>query len=128
MTIDICILLGLHFVADFLLQPDWMAKQKSERFLVLLAHSAIQAAVVTLGALVIMDAASAVRFGLVNAIIHGAIDWNIWRGYKLSVRMRDKTATKESWRYWEDHWFYVTIGFDQLLHGITLVALYGAMS
>jgi hypothetical protein len=32
-----------------------------------------------------------------------------------------------SWKYWEDHWFFTTIGFDQLLHGLTLIYLAGAL-
>ena len=51
------------------------------------------------------------------------IDASIWNIYKWSVYLRDKTATKENWKYWEDSWFYTTIGFDQLLHGITIIAI-----
>lgn len=98
-----------------------------------------------------------------NALIHGVIDWYIWRGYKLSVfYRRDKLIPKEKYdewgykpedltladykemikskdfsedteemlylktefKFWEDHWFGMTLGFDQLLHAITIAAIY----
>ena len=135
-------LLALHFIADFLLQSREMGKKKSSELRWLLAHLSIQFTVFLLVGW---------KFALVNALIHGLIDWNIWKLYKLFVHLRlDKRTSIEyavrfvytqkhnkRWRkamynrhvknfqYWEDHWFYATIGFDQLLHGLTLVYLAG---
>jgi len=119
-----------HFVADFILQSRKMGKEKSSKFTVLLHHLAIQAVgFLWLGW----------KFALLNAAIHGVVDWHIWRLYKLLVINRtkeadgahplwdeyirdNKTHVKE-WKFWDDHWFYTTIGFDQLLHIGTIVFL-----
>lgn len=74
----------------------------------------------------------ALAFCFWNTVAHGIIDWNIWRLYKLSVKYRlgrwPETNPKVKrwldtgvWEYWEDHIFYTTIGFDQMLHMSTLV-------
>ena len=34
----------------------------------------------------------------------------------------------KNYKYWEDHWFYTTIGFDQLLHSATIILLLGAIA
>lgn len=136
----------LHFIADFLLQSREMGKNKSVNFKFLWEHLVIQALVFSVG-LLIASAMGYISitavFAIVcaNTLIHGVIDWNIWRLYKLSAKYRiDKRVNAAYWgtekmkqyfydnevrtfKYWEDHYFYVTIGLDQLLHTITLVAL-----
>jgi Protein of unknown function (DUF3307) len=142
----IAILLCLHFVADFLLQTREMGKKKSEDFDVLVQHVIIQFFVVYLGGVFFMDPSVALRLSLLNMIIHGVIDWNIWRGYKLVIHKRlvkeseaefkAKKTTSEKlyarkvkgFKFWEDHLFYTTIGFDQLLHALTLIGLYSVLS
>jgi hypothetical protein len=76
-----------------------------------------------------------------NSIIHGVIDSVTWKLYKLSVILRKpkelfervepdnpaiKTAMK--FKYWEDHFFYLTIGLDQLLHVSTIILLFDFIS
>lgn len=133
----------LHFVADFLLQPDWMAKKKSEDPLVLAQHVGIHFGVFFLGAslwgLAVLKESVYWGFGVavVNAGLHAVIDWNVWRSYKryaagkqamLEAKERQEAfaASREPaavppYRFWEDHWFYVVIGADQLLHGLSLI-------
>lgn len=132
----------LHFVADFLLQSREMGKTKSSNFKMLLAHLGIQFTVVAAGLDPVIGIKNAILISFFNALIHGVIDWHIWRGYKALVGMRvyDKdgnpwrspeqgpmqhslVSDKGVWQYWEDHWFYATIGLDQLLHMSTLVFL-----
>lgn len=127
----VALLLGLHFVADFLLQSREMGKNKSSKPIVLLQHLSIQFVVFSLVLGVIYGPIQATGFALVNAMIHGVIDWNIWRGYKWFAAKRiyvDSEGVSHhslirggEWCFWEDHWFYVTIGLDQLLHGLTLI-------
>lgn len=136
--------LFLHFVADFLLQSREMGKKKSQEFHWLLQHLIIQFFIMYMGCLFVMEPHIAFRLSLLNAVIHGVVDWNIWRGYKYFVFRRLKKETEQfgsteqekaawivesgkNWQYWEDHWFYTTIGFDQLLHGVTLLCLLGVL-
>jgi hypothetical protein len=154
-------LMVLHFVADFILQPREMGKKKSSEPKWLFKHLSIQFGMFAVGTmpiillgyidhmsnalfaaehplslLVIAACIKAIMFSLINASIHGLIDWNIWKLYKLSAYYRIKREAKEinastewiaemgkNWQYWEDHWFYTTIGFDQLLHVSTLLFL-----
>lgn len=129
----------LHFVADFLLQSREMGKQKSENFRYLFIHVGIQMIVMFAGLLYLLDPLKAYQIACINALVHGIIDWNIWRLYKYTVyrKMRsyvwykfgycadkDDHNAKEffsHYQYWEDHWFYLTIGLDQFLHFSTIV-------
>lgn len=131
MLVTVALLLLAHFIADFLLQPHWMAIRKSQELKILAAHVSVHAAVFFVFALVMFGfrtADAAVVAGVVTGT-HAVIDWNIWRGYK---RYATKKAAAElgagntaEYKFWEDHWFYVVIGADQLLHGLSiLLALY----
>lgn len=141
----IAYLFFLHFLADFILQPREMARSKSTKFGWLLGHLGIQWAVFLIG-LAFIDLKFAIYFSLINAIVHGLIDWQIWNLYKLftcfrieyQIRkeqkenqnwtkdkyLKEKNKTIKNWKYWEDHWFYCTIGLDQLLHFTTILILY----
>ncbi len=134
MTI-LAIMFTCHFIADFLLQSREMGKTKSTKFKVLLAHIGIQYSILFIGLIFFIGPEFAFKISGLNALVHGVIDWYIWRGYKWSVYSRIKQNPnhkltwlqdgEEGWVYWEDHYFYVTIGLDQLLHGLTLIALAG---
>lgn len=147
------IALVLHFIADFVLQPRAMGKLKSEKLLWLFGHLAIQTIIMGLGLYYFLGLKSTLLFTGLNTLVHGIIDWYIWKGYKKVTYLRLKnSATKtieyriqtgdknlevvkdqlildeikhqaDHWQYWEDHWFYVTIGLDQLLHVLTLIVL-----
>lgn len=121
-------LFALHFLADFILQPREMGRRKSSDFNYLAAHIGIQIAVFTVGLWIVTGSFMfAFIFAVLNGLIHGVIDAFIWKGYAWSVwlRRKDKSMTvkelKTSWKYWDDHWFYVTIGLDQFLHMSTLI-------
>ena len=141
-----------HYVADFLLQTRKMGKNKSVQFKFLLGHIAIIFGMFfvpmfvyylqclpddDLQTTIMVASICAFTFSALNALIHGVIDWFIWRFYKLNVRRRlDKDPWHElaaensleienPWKYWEDSHFYATIGLDQLLHALTLFLLLG---
>lgn len=122
-------LMILHFIADFLLQPREMGKNKSSNYYYLFGHLLIQ--------FLVFLPFVGWQFSLLNALIHGLIDKNIWNLYKIIAGLRlkkivarnPKTTMQEeiaNFKFWEDHWFYATIGFDQMLHMITLIYLYNA--
>lgn len=96
-------LVTFNFMADFVLQSDWMAINKSKSFLPLLVHVAIydmcfwgfgwKFAAITFAAHFIQDA--------------------------LTSRLNSKL-----WAAEKRHWFFVAVGFDQLLHTYQLTLTY----
>ena len=123
----------LHFIADFALQSREMGKNKSKKVEFLIKHCLIQGVVFFVGLLPLYGTLAA-PFAIINMLIHGAIDWHIWRLYMVSVlyrqfdkkipwKDRPKLVSKK-YPFWEDHYFYLTIGFDQFLHMTTLVGLW----
>jgi hypothetical protein len=133
----------LHFVADFLLQSREMGQKKSVEFKWLAKHLSIQYLVMYFGLVLFIGPVAACKLSLLNTLVHGLIDWNIWKLYKLSAHFRimreietleiddeHDAIRKEAynnkvnnWKYWDDHLFYTTIGFDQFLHMTTLAVL-----
>lgn len=105
----IYLLLIVHFVSDFLLQRRSVAENKSKNLLALFEHISI---------IYLCFLPFGWKFSLMNAIYHMAIDGNIWDAYRWLRRDRRK-----NFEYWKDGLFYWTIGFDQLLHVMTLVFL-----
>jgi hypothetical protein len=148
MTTLLVYLFFLHFVADFLLQSREMGKNKSSNWTYLAGHLLIQFSVVVLGTVAVIGIEKAMALSFINAAVHGVIDWHIWRGYKVLAHYRllkqaavDATNMPnwnipyetrkgecyakrlKEFQYWEDHWFYATIGLDQFLHMTTLVVV-----
>ncbi len=110
MEILICVLI-LHWAGDFLCQTSWMAINKSKSWVALAVHVAVYTTVLTLCLpfMVNVDSQKLVWFGTINGAIHLIIDaitsrWNAF-------------FQKKNW-IWP---FWGSIGFDQLLHNITLI-------
>ena len=122
-----------HFVADFILQSRDIATRKSSELSVLAKHlwviMWVPVMVYVLSICLMIAPLSIFMYKpilgmiVVNAAIHGVIDWNIWKMYKAFVKSRFPDATAD-YKYWEDHWFYATIGLDQLLHALTIIILF----
>lgn len=104
-----------HFIADFLLQTRKMGQLKSSKPLWLLAHISI---------IFICFIPFGFKFAMSNALIHAIIDALLWNVYKVLVYLKHPGITKDNFKYWLDPWFYHTIGFDQLLHYLTLYILW----
>ena len=113
-----------HFLADFILQTDWMAINKSKRWDALFVHVGIYTlvmlivtwsiplAVVTFGAHFLTDAAtSRVARGFWPILPFGDGTFYDAEGTLVdSLRYRGIGLKRSR------HWFFVTIGFDQVLH------------
>lgn len=101
-----------HLLADFILQPGWMAAGKEQPegwFLPLLAHAGVHGTITAL--LFLAVSPSLVWLGLVDMLIHGCID----RMKSLATRRRKLTPQRTA--FW---WFF---GADQTLHHLTHVGL-----
>lgn len=116
-------LLFLHWFADFFCQTDEMAKRKSNDFLFLLIHTMVYTFVMYIGVIIytgimyrdVIWAApplSIFLFGVGIFFTHLIID------YVTSK------INKKLWNAKKVHWFFVSIGFDQWLHFVTIFVLY----
>lgn len=122
-------LLVLHFIGDFVLQTDDMALNKSTSNLWLLAHVGMYYLTI-MGGLTAMAMSvlpllsgenfmalmkTAMIYSAVNAAAHGIIDY-------VSSRVSSYFFTQGL-----RHEFFVTIGFDQLLHAAILIGTLGLL-
>lgn len=101
--LTIIALIWVHFVADFILQTDKMALNKSSDNRWLLAHVVVYTIPFTLFGL---------QFALVNGVAHFLTD---------CITSRATTALHKKG---ERHWFFVVIGLDQAIHMTTLFLTY----
>jgi len=100
----VLLLLSVHFVADFLLQNDWMAVNKSKHWGALSLHVLVYSlAFIWLGW----------QFALITFVLHFIID---------AITSRCTRALY--YPVFHRHWFFAVIGFDQLLHAYQLILTY----
>lgn len=101
-----------HFLADFLLQTDWMAAGKDRPkgwLLPLAAHAGVHGAMTA--ALFLAVTPPLAWLGIADMLIHGAID----RLKSISTRRRALTPRQTA--FW---WLF---GLDQSLHHLTHIGL-----
>lgn len=102
-------LLVTHFVADFIFQTHWQASNKSKDNYALGRHVSSYTAVLAVASVLLFGPGGATGvFVLVNGALHFATDY-------FTSRWSSKLWAKQDW-----HNFFVVIGFDQLIHQITL--------
>ena len=99
----VLLILLAHWFADFVCQSDWMAQNKSKRVWPLIAHISVYTLVLT---------PLSWKWALVNGLAHMAVD-------AVTSRVNSKL-----WAAKQVHWFFVSVGFDQLVHTVTLIATY----
>jgi hypothetical protein len=105
MTLDVIILiLVLHFVSDYILQSYDMMVNKGKSNPWLLYHTTIY----TLPFIIFFGPA----YGVLNGVLHTLTDY-------FSSRMNNKLL-----QYEDKKWFYTNMGFDQMVHLITLFVTY----
>lgn len=100
----ICILLCIHFVADFVLQNDWMAINKSKSILALSTHCTVYSACFLVYC--------SPQFTAINFLLHMGVD------------AITSNITSYLYQKGQRHWFFVVIGLDQLIHQLTLIYTY----
>lgn len=122
MIVQFLFLLATHWIADFVLQSHWMASNKSKRNDALLLHILTYTVVLAPAVALIFPHAATTRmypfFVLLNVALHFVTDW-------CTSRWSSKLWAKQDW-----HNFFVVIGFDQLIHqvtlGITMLLFFGS--
>lgn len=105
----VLLLLFTHWFADFILQSDYVAQNKSKSNLVLFHHVYLyMLPFVALGFLIPIT----LGWVLLNFILHYTIDFVTSR---INARLWEKKQV---------HWFFVCVGFDQFLHYASLLLTY----
>lgn len=106
----ICLLV-VHWFGDFVLQTHWQASNKSKRNDALAAHVGVYTFTLAVGTLLIFSQGRNSRiaiFFLLNGVLHLVTDY-------FTSRASSKLYAKQDW-----HNFFVVVGFDQLIHQVTL--------
>ena len=106
-------LLAVHWVADFVLQSRWMAINKSKRLDALMIHVTTYTLTLLIGSSLILGVskiASLLLFVGANGLFHLGTDF-------VTSRIASRL-----WQQQHEHNFFVMIGFDQLIHQVTLAA------
>lgn len=109
--IEIFAIIIIHWIADFVLQTDWQAKNKSKRNDALLLHTSIYSSIWIIPAILILGLNGCLFF-LITFMCHTITDY-------FTSRLNTKL-----WAKGDVHNFFVSIGFDQVLHYIQLFTTY----
>jgi hypothetical protein len=103
------VLLAVHWLADFVLQTHWQATNKSKRNGALAAHVGTYTLTLAVGSALLFGQSSQwVYFVALNGVLHFATDY-------FTSRATSRLYAKQDW-----HNFFVVVGFDQLIHQVTL--------
>lgn len=124
MLITFVFILTAHWLGDFVLQSHWMASNKSKNNEALSAHIVVYTlTLLALGGAAIKGAVNAsailiIAFVAVNGALHFITDYftSRWTS-RLFGRWLSNTQDTAA-----IHNFFVVIGFDQLIHHVTLAA------
>ena len=114
--IEIFLIIITHWIADFILQTDKQAEGKSKNWNDLLSHTSIYSLTFWLFILILTkNINTAIYFWIITLITHTVQDYFT---SKLNSKLRSEGKT---------HNFFVSIGFDQVLHYIQLFLTYSLL-
>lgn len=109
--IEIFSILGIHWFADFVCQTDEQAKGKSKNWNDLLNHTMTYSGI-WIVLYPFMETGMTTCFIIITFICHTITDY-------FTSRINSKL-----WKDGKTHLFFVSIGFDQILHYIQLFLTY----
>ena len=106
-------IIAMHWVADFVLQTDWQAKNKSKNNLALALHVVTYTFCLLWYAALIIPGVVGIIWVLANGAAHFGVDY---------VTSRINTYL---WNKGRVHDFFVMVGFDQVIH---YACLFGSLA
>lgn len=113
-------ILFIHWIADFILQTDKMAKGKSKNMEDLLDHTYTYSGVFVIASLIYSivtgNWAMAIIFPPITLLCHTVTDY-------ITSRVNAKL-----WAKGDVHNFFVSVGFDQFLHAVQLLLTFYYLS
>lgn len=103
----------IHYIADFPLQAEWMAIQKSSSNKALLAHVSIYSGILALWAFGFTDwePMMCILFALSNGALHAIIDRQTSKRIGIAYNAGNTRGV------------FMWVGLDQMLHHFCLLAL-----
>ena len=112
-------LLVTHWVADFVFQTDWMARNKSSSNLPLFVHVCVYSLILIPFAVSYIPSYAVAWFIAFNMFLHFVVDYHTSRlTSKLSAAGKYGSKTVPNFG------MFSIIGLDQMLHYISLVGTY----
>lgn len=111
-------LLIWHFLADFIVQTDWQAQNKSKQLGALARHVFTYTLCLWVASLIVVVALDRVglsynpywvHFFWVNGVLHWLTDYATSRWARRLYEQGRRRA------------FFIVVGFDQLIHQVTLI-------
>ena len=109
------IIIFIHWFADFVLQTDWQAQNKSKSNFALLSHTSNYSLVWLLPMCLVFGKMkegattewifwTTLYFSMITLVVHTITDY-------FTSRLNSKL-----WSAGKVHYFFVSVGFDQVLH------------
>lgn len=98
----------VHWIADFIIQTDWQAKNKSKSNLALFYHIRSYVFTFWILGIFIFDASLWTIFVVINGFLHYITDYFTSR------------LNSYFWGKGDTHSFFISVGADQLIHTATL--------
>lgn len=118
---DVFFILIIHWVADFILQTDEMAKGKSKQLSKLLSHTLMYSLFWT-SAIFLYECFYTKSIQQYIMIPHNVFDFASITFFAHTIT--DYFTSRFNAKLWEQgktHNFFVAVGFDQILHYIQLI-------
>lgn len=113
----VLLILFIHWVADFVLQTDYQARNKSSKIMALLGHTLSYSLFFTVFIWFVLlfvehSPMKLLYFPVITFVLHTITDYFTSR------------INKKLWEEKKVHKFFVSIGFDQFLHFTQLLITY----
>lgn len=111
-VLSVLVILAIHYVGDFIFQTEWQARNKSKNNAALTSHVGTYTMTWIVPMLIMFSTSAHVLTAFFLAILFAGITFVChWTTDYFTSRINAKL-----WAKGNTHGFFVSLGFDQLLH------------